>query len=301
MIKRIPKDNIEIRPFKAYKEWNLLQSTDGIVVYQGTKDTGSYFNSGSEPLSNGIPKRSVFDTTNQLYYKDQTPYNIIGQKGHFEDNDRTIHNYCNVISIPNRYVGEEIYPTSVTILDDVTGKTYTDDGYGNLLDGSTIIGNVIYPHGFIIATHTGSAYTASFTGDFSLDFRSTTTIYENEIFIEVEQGEFNVSQNPTAYVSDSGSAFYGYIRKTGVTEIPGQGEVYYDLNYTSSYDTSVGGGFADYDFSSSLDPTGSYLAPYITTVGLYNDNFDLVAVAKLAKPVKSLPDFPVNFIVRFDT
>jgi hypothetical protein len=53
--------------------------------------------------------------------------------------------------------------------------------------------------------------------------------------------------------------------------------------------------------SGSLDPIGSYLAPYITTIGLYDDDLNLVAVAKLPQPIKSLPDYPLNFIVRFDT
>jgi len=39
----------------------------------------------------------------------------------------------------------------------------------------------------------------------------------------------------------------------------------------------------------------------ITTIGLYNDACELLAVAKLPQPIKSEPDIPVNFIVRFDT
>ena len=31
--------------------------------------------------------------------------------------------------------------------------------------------------------------------------------------------------------------------------------------------------------------TGSEFQPYITTVGMYNDSFDLLAVAKLARPL----------------
>ena len=53
--------------------------------------------------------------------------------------------------------------------------------------------------------------------------------------------------------------------------------------------------------SGSADSTGSFLAPFITTIGLYDDNCDLVATAKLPQPIKSLPDYPINFIVRFDT
>jgi hypothetical protein len=45
----------------------------------------------------------------------------------------------------------------------------------------------------------------------------------------------------------------------------------------------------------------AFLTPFITTIGLYDDNCDLVAVAKLPQPIKSEPDIPVNFIIRFDT
>ena len=49
----------------------------------------------------------------------------------------------------------------------------------------------------------------------------------------------------------------------------------------------------------SSNPTASFLAPYITTIGLYNQA-DLVAVAKLGTPIKNEGYFPLNFIVRFD-
>ena len=71
--------------------------------------------------------------------------------------------------------------------------------------------------------------------------------------------------------------------------------------YISAVNGVSASGFDVYEYSSSVDPIGSYLAPYITTIGLYDDNMDMVAVAKLATPVKSMPDLPVNFLVRFDS
>lgn len=51
----------------------------------------------------------------------------------------------------------------------------------------------------------------------------------------------------------------------------------------------------------SLDTfsTGSRIAPYITTIGLY-DGLDLIGVAKLGTPIKNEGYFPLNFSVRFD-
>jgi hypothetical protein len=71
--------------------------------------------------------------------------------------------------------------------------------------------------------------------------------------------------------------------------------------YSGSIDSTKIGTWDDYYNSSSIDPTGSYLAPYITTIGLYDDNGDMVAIAKLPQPIKNLPDYDLNFLIRFDT
>ena len=59
--------------------------------------------------------------------------------------------------------------------------------------------------------------------------------------------------------------------------------------------------FHEYLSSSSYDPTGSYLAPVITSIGLYDQSNQLAAIGKLGRPIKNLLDWPINIIVRFDT
>ena len=46
--------------------------------------------------------------------------------------------------------------------------------------------------------------------------------------------------------------------------------------------------------------TSSYFDPYITTVGLYNENQDLLAVAKLSQPLPSSRTTDTNIIIRID-
>lgn len=48
------------------------------------------------------------------------------------------------------------------------------------------------------------------------------------------------------------------------------------------------------------DMTGSLLMPYATTIGLYNDRGDLVAVGKLGQAVQMRDDVDINFLVRWD-
>jgi hypothetical protein len=57
--------------------------------------------------------------------------------------------------------------------------------------------------------------------------------------------------------------------------------------------------FISYSELSKLDPTGSYLAPTVTSIGLYCGT-ELVAIAKLGSPIKITPDYPINFVVKMD-
>ena len=44
----------------------------------------------------------------------------------------------------------------------------------------------------------------------------------------------------------------------------------------------------------------SLFSPYITTVGLYDQNYALLAIGKLARPIKTSTETPITFVVRLD-
>lgn len=57
------------------------------------------------------------------------------------------------------------------------------------------------------------------------------------------------------------------------------------------------------DYNSSIPKaivSNPYFNPYITTVGLYNDNGQLLALGKLASPIQKRNNVDTNIIVRFD-
>jgi hypothetical protein len=172
------------------------------------------------------------------------------------------------------------------------------------------LGNVFYAQGLIVLTEVENFNTSSF----NLYYKSTETVYEHEYLLIVNEDEFNVSQNPSAvveigreterYITSDGKTMsvitnpgVKYIRKKSILET---GDIL-DYRFTSQVNSNVKAGFEHWDLSGSVDSTGSFLTPFITTIGLYDDNCDLVAVAKLPQPIKSEPDIPVNFIIRFDT
>lgn len=164
-----------------------------------------------------------------------------------------------------------------------------------------IYGNVFYDEGLFVLNESigsGSVY--------NLNYRSTKTIYETEILVTARAGEFNYSQNPSAViVTLSGSYDFETTAITnsspaGTKRIKEVLDITRRETYTGSFGTATGS-WDDYFEYGSTDLTGSYLAPFITTIGLYDDSGDMVAVAKLPTPIKNLPDYDMNFIVRFDT
>lgn len=66
-----------------------------------------------------------------------------------------------------------------------------------------------------------------------------------------------------------------------------------DLNTSYNPTLQIGGVLVDF-------ATGSNFTPYTTAIGLYNDNNELLAVAKLAKPILISPYTDMTFIVRYD-
>jgi hypothetical protein len=116
------------------------------------------------------------------------------------------------------------------------------------------------------------------TGSFTISFKNEHIIYENEVRCLVEESDFNLSYNPTLLTSGS-----QYIVTSGSQA---SGSVY---TLTGSIDSTVK------DFA-----TGSTFYTYATTLGLYNDNDELLAVAKFGKPIMMSPDTDITFVVKYD-
>ena len=286
MIKEIPKSDIITRPIKVYKEWPLDEND--VYPLFGEAPDNTLIDVNSDEKTHGFVRKVLYESVKSQFYRNADTASIITEvglrKSYTSTNERNLSNEFAVISIPQIYYGEGVKVGSVRLEDEQTGKIYEDDGYSNLIDsGSNVAGNIFYDRGLIVLTR--DIVSGSVLSQFTLNFRSTKTIYENEILLSVLESEFNVSQNPTAVDYDADGKF-GKIKLHSIQ---------------SNVNPNVFSGFGEYDYSSSLDTTGSYLAPYVTTIGLYDDDLNMVAVAKLPQPIKSMPDYPLNFIVRFDT
>jgi hypothetical protein len=70
----------------------------------------------------------------------------------------------------------------------------------------------------------------------------------------------------------------------------------FNLTYNPSIVTGSYTGSVVRDFA-----TGSDFYTYATSLGLYNDNNELLAVAKFGKPMLISPDTDMTFVVKYDT
>lgn len=167
-----------------------------------------------------------------------------------------------VFSIPSSIFGTFIKPGTFKWTDNTNDPgSFIDDGEGNILSGSLVVGNIIYQHGMVLITNQGNLFGNGASdlvsnSDVTCSFQSTVTIYETQYKCTISENDSNYSLNPSLNVGSEG------------------------LLYT----------FA----------TASFFSPYITTVGLYNDDQELVAVAKLAQPVPTSATTDMSIIVNLD-
>jgi hypothetical protein len=167
------------------------------------------------------------------------------------------------------------------------------------------VGNVFYDQGIITITDVGTKYgkVAKLTGvdGFKLTFQGTKTIREYEYLCNVQEYEYNGTDNISATPGRSGSQLLGRdltaFYREGIFD-PLSGSVYNEVGRQEEYDSG-----------SLYKPAGLYsnfithseFNPYITSVGLYNDEKELLAVGKLSRPIKKPKEYDISFTVRFDT
>jgi hypothetical protein len=141
-----------------------------------------------------------------------------------------------------------------------TTTTYTDDSEGGLISGSTKVGDIIYEHGMVIITEGNVGIIDRFVLDPDITCSFQSTI-------TIYESQYKCTTNPNEFT--------------------------YTLN-PSAISGSANSGIV-YDFL-----TGSYFQPYITTVGLYNNANQLVAVGKLSQPLQSSNVTDTTILVNLD-
>ena len=334
--KKLSKSDVSLVPYHANKHWNVLSASINTfsTIYNGRNPTSSFASSSTPGNSNGVYDTLIYSQINQLFYQSYTSsldtsslmfsfenYESASQQRPtssyfiYNDSDKFTNSYptgfnekIKVLAINQDIYGNKIEPNNFIL----SSSAYyiIDDNFGNLLNVSTSflqyisnsyfspddyfinnpsafaythVGNIFYAQGLAVITN--QSFQNIFTSSFSLHFENEHTIYENEVRCLIKESDFNLSYNPTLLISGS-----QYIVTSGSQA---SGSVY---TLTGSIDSTIK------DFATgSILSSGSYFRPYATQLGLYNDNNELLAVAKFGKPIMMSPDTDMTFVVKYDT
>jgi hypothetical protein len=338
VLKPFITSDIVVSPFEVnkifiFQDGELNNPNVNIDRYIGQNITSSLWVSGSNPTGyiNIQDKILVYRSTKELYYSNYISGSNGSPLGTASFNpDGTITgptytpNYYNYLSntlLPNRYFptgsneligvitipsnlfGEYIKPGTFHLarsgsapsnnypdtnyinnyfnsLSSTTIVLY-DDGEGNVLCNNQKVGDIIYEHGIIILTRdvippvTGYGYVSY--GLTAYGFGTPVNI--NDI---INSSDLLISFQSTVTIYET--QYKCTIR---------QNEFNFSQNPTLISGSSNSGIL--YDFA-----TGSYFDPYATTVGLYNNNQELLAVAKLSQPLPISSVTDTNIIINLD-
>lgn len=168
----------------------------------------------------------------------------------------------------------------------VTTYKILDDGEGQLyVSGSSPrnhVGDIIYPHGMLVVTDSiyasilqSALNNKNFRSSVKLRFKSSQPIFTHNYHCKLRESEFNFTYNPSALSSSL---------KT----------VYDNTNTVYSTTSAVAAG----ELNNKI--TGSEFQPYMTSVGLYNDANQLIAVGKMNRPVPKSANTEMTIIVKID-
>ena len=309
--KQFNSQDIIISPLEINKGFSfqgnaLTGSNVGIDRFLGKK--GNFLISGSSLTGKiegqKISENLIYESVKHLYYSNY----VFGDKGFISNAntssrglDRILRgpyyqtNYYNyeqntvypnklfptgssapvgVISIPSKLFGDYVQPNSIRIESAVSA--------GDLF----YVGNVIYQHGIAIITDDvvrGFDTSASSYGQATYGFSHYGGASVDELgFIST----FIDSVNITCSFSSSYELFETQYKCT-----LGESEFNYSLN-PSVLSGSEGKLYDKF--------TGSYFDPYVTTVGMYNHNYELLAIGKLAKPLPTSRTTDTTILINID-
>ena len=318
--KQLSTKDVTITPFDTNKEYSITgaamtASAVGIEVYAGGKSPFDAFSPLPSNQTGFVNKQYVdlvYENAKQLYYTNYvsssqgdiaTTQSII--PGVTREDDRFVglttsprfENYLqssltqsrsypqevgermSVISIPQKLFGENIVPytfnVEYTSSDNNTIYKLKDDGDGNVVidsisgassEGSVgdVAGQIFYSHGITVFTTSSAASLGRSVSNLS-NLDGLTIDFQSSLRIYENQYKCTINENEFQY-------------SLNPTLLSGSNnDVYYDY------------------------VTGSNFTPYISTVGLYNENNELLMVGKLSSPIPISKHIDTTIMVNIDT
>lgn len=292
--KKLNQQDVYVTSYTAKKSWNASASTldnYGIQVLQATTSSNlAFYLSDETPYSgsnvgNGYYPTLVYKSISQLYYKNHNTSSgeLISsssfefyKESSFASSSRALGEKAMVYSVPRSKFGTHIEPGSLTF--GSTGDSYMVNQADYIGDDYFLASEALYDDG------EGNLRVNGTTGGIVGNI-----IYSHGQFIITDSDqELYYRSNPLGDLTwKSNQPIYTYNYTVRLSD--------FEFNYTQN-PTAVTG--SDNSLRSNL--TGTEFQPYVTTVGLYNDANELIAVAKLAKPLPKSKNTETTIQIKLD-
>lgn len=279
--------------------WELVSGSTGIPVVTATELEGAVtINRANNALDTLAINK---DTGIYEYLLHASVKHLFYDRGQFVSASRIVtssvaalQDRIFVVSVGQNFYGDRIKPGTFEVTVDTDPLIIRDDYYGNLYVSQSgtgsYVGNIFYNNGIAVITeYSGSSIGAISSGGLAIknntsvyvDYYSDTKVTRHQVNVKLNPYEFNFSPfNPTVtskYIA-TGSATASLVA-AGIPSSSTTSSAW-DLYKLMSYDL---------------------IKPYITSVGLYNEKYELLAVAKFSTPIQRTFNTNQIFIVRFDT
>ena len=287
--------DVVVTPFKVNKSFTFTGASEftssnvGIDRFFGKNIQSTLFVSGSNPTGQISTQNQelVYDSIKQLYYsnyllgEDGSPaftasFNIDGTiTGEGGTEQPSYYNYLTNTLDANRY-----FPTG------------SNDTIGVLSIPSNLFGEYIKPGTFTLTTPNNTLTDDGEGSIYSASLKIGDIIYPHGVAILTSSSLSNLNEiitgsNVTCSFQSTTTIYESQYKCT-----LRENEFNFSNNPSVISGSSTG---TVYDFV-----TGSYFQPYVTTVGLYNNANQLIAVGKLAQPLQSSNTTDTSILVNLD-
>ena len=335
--KKLNKQDVYVTSYEANKSFRLAGedefenfNVDGFYIESSSLPYyPAFFHSFTGNSGTSYNRYTGYRSLYQLYYSNFTSESLAtGQKlqsgsydnylmsslatGSYRSSFRELTDRSNVFSIPRKYVGTAIQPNSFVMF--ISGATATDGYSGSFFEG---------PDGGADYILTGSDGLTDSDDDYIGTPRPEEMLRVGRGREFIDDGEGNLVVSGAAVISDTGSFKIGdVIYPHGIVTITSASLLDYyredlDMQWKATqpiYTYNVRCQVKDHELNFTQHPsaisgsegvlhnnvTGSAFQPYITTVGLYNDANELLAVSKFSQPIPKSDSTEMTFVVKLD-
>lgn len=194
----------------------------------------------------------------------------------FEESYTALTQEIGIFSLRKRYFDTKIKEGSFTA--SVTGThadDYYDSGSGELKrkNDDQTIGVFLNDEGLLVLTSASSSLTSIVQSITAIKYRPIVQNTELSVFCKCEPNEMNFTLNPSAF----------------------------NITAANSYmEEAFTGSTTAWEYYPDLVSSGISWQPMITSIGLYNDDNELLAIAKLTKPLKKPTAIPITIRAQID-